>query len=423
MKNRREFVKGAGAFSAAIATAPSILKAQGAGRTFNIGIIGAGRRASAAFGNMQEAAAKIGHNIRMVAAHDYFLEEAKRRCQQFGCDEKFAFGGATGYKKLLENPDIDIVILGAPPAFRPVHLAAAIEAGKHIFAEKPIAVDPQGVRHVLETAAAAREKKLTLVTGTQRRHQGSYLRQALAFQQGQLGAIRGGTIYWCQARGSIRPRQPGATNAEYLANNWMNWAEMSGDHICEQHVHNIDVANWFIGRHPQAAVGVGARLRRPTGNQYDFFSVDYDYGDGLHVHSLSRQIPGCWGRVGELFSTDQAEVFGGGKADRYDGKEVSWEDVGVDENAYVNEHSALLDSVIHGKMLNEAEPTAYATATAIMGRLSAYTGQMVRMTDILSNQKSPFYDMNFKPSALDFEGSADVSLPPEDVAPIAGRDA
>jgi len=421
MQNRRDFIRNATAFSAMMAAAPSVLRAEGASRTFRIGIIGSGRRACAAFENMAEAAKKMGHSIKLVAAHDYFLEEAQRRCKQYGCDEKFAFGGGDGYKKLLEIPEIEIIITAAPPAFRPVHVAAAIQAGKHVFAEKPVAVDPQGVRSFLETAAAAKEKKLTLVTGTQRRHQGAYMRQALAFQKGQLGTIRGGTIYWCGGWGSVRPRKPGATNAQYMANNWMNWAEMSGDHIVEQHVHNIDVANWFIGRYPRTAVAVGARTRRHTGDQYDFFSTDFDYGEGLHIHSLCRQIPGCWDRVGELFSTELAEISGGGKAERYDGKAVEWEEVGNDGNPYVNEHAALLDSVINGKMLNQGESTAYATAAAIMGRLSAYTGQAVRMSDILTTKESAFYNMNFKPTPWDFEGAADVVLPEEEKAPRAGK--
>jgi len=421
MQNRRDFIKSASVFSAMMAAAPTISRAQGASRTFKVAIIGSGRRASAAFENMTAAAKKMGHAIQLVAAHDLFLEEAQRRCKQFGCDEKFAFGGGDGYKKMLEVPGIEIVILGAPPAFRPVHLDAAVKAGKHAFAEKPVAVDPQGVRHVLESAAAAKAKQLTLVTGTQRRHQGAYMRQAIALQKGQLGTIRGGTIYWCGGWGSVRPRKPGVTNAQYMANNWMNWAQMSGDHIVEQHVHNIDVANWFIGRSPRTAMAVGARIRRETGNQYDFFSVDFDYGDGLHIHSLCRQIPGCAGRVGELFSTEQAEISGGGKVSRYDGKEVAFEEVGNEGDPYVNEHSALLDSVISGKALNEGEATAYATATAVIGRLSAYTGQTVRMSDILTNKESEFYNMNFKPAALDFEGAADIELPAEGVVPLPGK--
>ena len=421
MHNRRDFIKSASVFSAMMAAAPTILRAQGAARTFKVAIIGSGRRASAAFDNMAEAARKMGHAIQLVAAHDYYLEEAQKRCKQFGCDEKFAFGGGDGYFKMLDVPGIEIVILGAPPTFRPRHLDACIKAGKHVFAEKPMAVDPQGVRLVLECAAAAKEKKLTLVTGTQRRHQGSYMAQALALQKGQLGTIRGGNIYWCGGWGSVRPRKPGATNAQYMTNNWMNWAQMSGDHIVEQHVHNIDVANWFIGRYPRTAMAVGARTRRQTGNQYDFFSVDFDYGDGLHIHSLARQIPDCAGRIGELFSTDVAEISGGGKVSRYDGKDVVLENLGNEGNPYVNEHAALLDSVINGKMLNEAEATALSTACAVIGRISAYTGQTVRLSDVLTNTKSPFYAMNFKPAAIDFEGAADVELPKEGEVPLPGK--
>lgn len=421
MQNRRDFIKSATVFSAMMAAAPTMIRAQGASRTFKIGIIGSGRRAAGAFENMTEAAKKMGHTIQLVAAHDYFLEEAQKTCKKFGCDEKFAFGGADGYKKLLAMPEVEIVILAAPPAFRPVHLDAAVQADKHIFAEKPIAVDPQGVRQVLLSAAAAKEKKLSLVTGTQRRHSGAYMKQAIALQKGQLGTIRGGNIYWCQGWGSVRPRKPGATNAQYMVNNWMNWAPMSGDHICEQHVHNIDVANWFIGRYPRTAMGVGARIRRHTGNQYDFFSVDFDYGEGLHIHSLSRQIPGCSDRMGELFSTDQAELSGGGKVSRYDGKDVVFEEVGNEGDPYVNEHSALLDSVINGKMINEGETIAYSTTAGIMGRLSAYTGQVVRMSDLLTNKESAFYNMNFKPAAMDFEGAADVELPEEELVPKPGK--
>jgi predicted dehydrogenase len=133
-----------------------------------------------------------------VATADFFLDQAQMAARKYGADEKFAFGGAASYKRLLET-DCELVILAAPPAFRPVHVAAAVAAGKHIFAEKPVAVDPPGLRQFLAAAASAKTKKLALVAGTQRRHQASYLRQALALQKGQLGKILGGTVYWCQA--------------------------------------------------------------------------------------------------------------------------------------------------------------------------------------------------------------------------------
>ncbi|MDD4869597.1 MAG: Gfo/Idh/MocA family oxidoreductase [Kiritimatiellae bacterium] len=421
MHNRREFIKKSAAFSAIMAMSSSFAIGQGTKRVFKVGMIGSGRRASAAFENLKEAAKSLNVEIKLVATHDLFLDVAQNAAKKYGCDEKYAFGGAAGYKKLLET-DCESVIMAAPPAFRPLHLEAAIKAGKHAFAEKPVAVDPPGIRKVLAAAAEAKVKKLALVAGTQRRHQGTYLCQALALQKGQLGKILGGAIYWCQARGSVRPRRPTDTNAGYMANNWMNWAEMSGDHIVEQHVHNIDIANWFIGHPPRMAIGVGARLRRPTGNQYDFFSVDLDYGDGLHIHSLSRQIPGCYARVGENFITDAAEIMGGGKIRRFDGKEVEYEPVGHEGNPYVNEHADMLKSILDGNVLNEGENVAMSTATAIIGRISAYTGQAVRMSDILITTESPFYNLAFKPSPLDFEGEKDIELPKENTAPIPGKD-
>lgn len=421
MQSRREFIKLSAALPVMLSAAPAIVTGQGAPRRFKVGLIGSGRRARAAFENLSSAAKSLGVEVQLTATHDFFLDQAQAAARKFGAEERFAFGGAAGYQNLLET-SCDLVILAAPPAFRPVHVAAAVAAGKHIFAEKPVAVDPPGIRQFLAAAEEAKTRNLSLVAGTQRRHQADYLRQALALERGQLGKILSGTIYWCQARGSIRPRRPADSNAGYMANNWMNWAEMSGDHIVEQHMHNIDVANWFIGRPPLTAIGAGARLRRPTGNQYDFFSVDYDYGDGVHVHSLSRQIPGCYDRIGEQFTTDEAEILGGGKVNRFDGKEVVFEDVGHQGDAYVLEHADLLKGILDGNVLNEGANVASSTATAIMGRISAYTGQIVRYADLLTRPESPFYNLAFKPAALDFEGSGDIELPVENQAPVPGKD-
>lgn len=421
MTSRREFIRLAASLPIVTAAAPAVVTGQGKPRLFKVGMIGSGRRARAAFENMRTAAQTLGVDVLLTATHDYFLDQAQSAAKQLGCDEKFAFGGGDGYRKLLDT-DCELVILAAPPAFRPVHVAAAVAAGKHIFAEKPAAVDPPGLRQFLAAAGSAKAKKLALVAGTQRRHQAGYLRQARALETGRLGRILGGAVYWCQARGSIRPRRATDTNAGYMANNWMNWAEMSGDHIVEQHMHNIDIANWFIGRPPLTAIGVGARLRRPTGNQYDFFSVDYDYGDGVHIHSLSRQIPGCYSRVGEYLTTDAAEIMGGGKVRRFDGKDVVFEDVGHEGDPYVLEHADLLKSILECNVLNEGEDVATSTATAIMGRISAYIGQIVRLSDLLTRAESPFYNLAFKPAAADFEGPEDIVLPEEGKPPLQGKD-
>jgi predicted dehydrogenase len=239
--------------------------------------------------------------------------------------------------------------------------------------------------------------------------------QALALQNGQLGTIRGGNIYWCGGWGSVRPRKPGASNAQYMCNNWMNWAQMSGDHIVEQHVHNIDIANWFLGRLPKTALGFGGRARRVSGNQYDFFSIDFDYGDGVHIHSMCRQISGTsGGGVSAHFRTPEYEISGGGKVQKVGEKEaLKLEGDFRDGNPYEIEHIHLLEGILSGKVVNEGENVAMSTACAIAGRMSAYTGQIIRLNELFDEKfkDSQFYSFACKPSWADFEGAGDVAMP------------
>jgi predicted dehydrogenase len=420
MQNRREFIKGSSVFAAMMAAAPTIVVGQGAARVFKVGLVGCGGRGTGAAGQIVEAAKALGHEAKIVAFADFFEDKAKGAAKKFGGDEKLAFGGANAYKKVMES-GCEIVILATPPAFRPIHFEAAVKAGKHVFAEKPVAVDGAGIRQFLAAAAEAKAKKLAVVAGTQRRHQAGYLKQAKALKEGKIGAVLGGAVYWNGTVPWTRMRRPEDTNASYLCNNWVNWTEMSGDHIVEQHVHNIDVANWFIGRFPKTATGFGGRARRKTGNQFDFFSIDFDYDDGVHIHSMCRQISGTSGRVSETFRTADAEISGGGKVTK-GGKDLQLDPAGEDGNPYVIEHKNLLKGILSGDVLNEGENVAMSTACAIIGRMSAYTGQTIRMSDILTNDKSEFFSMNCKPSALDFEASGDVVLPAEDVVAIPGKD-
>jgi predicted dehydrogenase len=192
---------------------------------------------------------------------------------------------------------------------------------------------------------------------------------------------------------------------------------MSGDHIVEQHVHNIDVANWFLGRPPVLALGFGGRARRQGGNQYDFFSIDLDYGEDVIVHSMCRQVNKCYNQISEQFVGTEGSVLGGGKLV---GKQVAvpeFEEKG--NNPYVQEHCDLIKSIRAGKPLNEARNLAESTTVAIMGRISAYTGQIVRWSDLTTNEKSPLYNLTLKPTALDFEQGT-VVAPPE-VIPIPGE--
>jgi len=263
------------------------------------------------------------------------------------------------------------VLIATSPNFRPVHFEAAIKAGKHVFMEKPVAVDPPGGRRIIAAGELAKSMGLAVVAGTQRRHQASYLRTQYAFERGAIGKIVGGCVWWCGGALWYRTQNPNESDADYMVRNWVSFTEMSGDHIVEQHVHNLDVANWYIGHPPESALGFGGRARRKTGNQFDFFSIDMDYGNGVHIHSMCRQINGTDGGVREFFRGCQ-------------------------------EHVDLLNSILRQKPLNEARNVAESTLTAIMGRISAYTGKLVRWTDITENKNSPWYNLTIKPTAEEF---------------------
>ena len=299
-----------------------------------------------------------------------------------------------------------------------MHLEAAIQAGKHAFMEKAAGVDPPGMRKIIEAGELAKQKGLAIVAGTQRRHQAKYRQNAHAIAQGAIGRITGGRVWWCGG-GSPDPlrRESGWSDAEYMVRNWYRFSQMSGDHIVEQHVHNLDVANWFIGRPPVLALGFGGRARRQGGNQYDFFSVDLDYGEDVIVHSMCRQVKGCFTRVSEQFIGTEGSVWGDGKLQ---GKQVAVPEFEEKGGPYVQEHRDLIRSIRAGKPLNEARNVAESTLVAIMGRISAYTGQIVRWSDLTKNSDSPWYNLTLTPTARDFE-SGTVVAPPENAIPLPGQ--
>ena len=374
-----------------------------------------------ALGNMMQAAAilreqGIDISVKPVAFADYFLSKAEFAAEKFGVDKKFAFGGANGYKKIMAMPEVDVVILTTPLNFRPIHTMAAVKAGKHVFAEKGVAVDAPGVRLMIEASRLAADKALTVVCGTQRRHQRGYLQVKKALDDGIISPILGGEVYWNSRVPWVRERTPEMSNKDYLCNNWLNFTELSGDHICEQHVHNIDVANWYIGRFPKTALAFGARTRRVSGNQYDFFSADLDYGDGVHIHSMCRQVSGCKDDVREFFRSANAIISTSHRAQvvrsATDNKKIALPGDYPDVNPYVQEHVDLLKSILGaGPYYNEGEACALSTACGIMIRLSAYTGQIVTMNDIIKTESSPFYKYACTPTPEDFEKDGDVPMP------------
>jgi predicted dehydrogenase len=417
---RRNFIKNVAVAGAAISALPLFnVRAQGAGRKFKIGLVGCGGRGNGAVENHIEAAKALGHEIEVYTVADFFPDRANGTAKKYNIPADRVFTGPTGYQQLMAQP-IDIVLLATPPVFRPTHLEAAIKAGKQIFIEKPVAVDPVGARKVMELGDVAKQKGLSIVAGTQRRHQGSYLRNQYAVANGAIGKIVGGTVSWCGGALWFKKRDAGESDASYLVRNWTSFAEMSGDHIVEQHVHNLDIANWFIGHTPQSALGFGGRARRQTGDQFDFFSIDFNYGDDCHIHSMCRQVNGTYGGVNEFFTGTEGNTFGGGRMTSAKLAALKVPEFKTHENPYVEEHIALLDSIVKGQPINAARTVAESTLTAIMGRISCYTGQLVRWSDLTTNEKSPWFNLKLSPSPADFE-SGSVVAPKDNVCPIPGE--
>lgn len=380
-----------------------------------VAVIGCGGRGTGAINNFRAAANILQHDIEVVALCDAFEDQAKKLAAAIKVDPSVCHWGFDSYQKAAAS-DAQFVLDASPPNFRPVHFDAMVEAGKHCFLEKPVAVDPVGVRQVLATAERAKTKKLGVVAGTMRRYDASFLRNKALINAGAIGPILGGAIYFNVGALWAKKRQPGWSDAEYLARNWLNFSQLSGDHVVEQHVHNIDVANWFIGRVPQSFLGYGARFHRLTGDQFDFFSTQLDYGDGVLIHSQCRQINGAYTRVGEFFRGSEGECLGNGKLT---GREVKIPEIKLQSNdPYTQEQVVLIKGALENNPPADAEACAEATLTAIGARISAYTGKLVRWSDIAENPKSEFYDLQMQPTAMDFV-TGKVVMPPE-VAPVPG---
>jgi predicted dehydrogenase len=321
--------------------------------------------------------------------------------------------GFEGFKKAMES-DADIIILATPPHFRPEHFAAAIEAKKHVFMEKPVAVDPVGARMIIASSKKSEALGLVVGTGTQRRHQRDYVATYKQIYEGAIGEILSANCYWNQKQLWYRKPQENWTEMEYMIRDWVNWSWLSGDHIVEQHVHNIDVINWFTGLHPVKSLGFGARQRRVTGDQYDFFSIDFEYENKIRVHSMCRQITGCTNNVSEYirgtegYSNCQNTIY------NMDGS-VKWQyEYPKDEEGkstdrvnispYDQEHIDMVTAIRENKPYTEAENTAISTMAAIMGRISAYSGKETSWDEMMgSNFKLGPKEYNMGPVDVDKE--------------------
>ncbi|OGG05599.1 MAG: oxidoreductase [Candidatus Glassbacteria bacterium RIFCSPLOWO2_12_FULL_58_11] len=396
-QNRREFFK-SGTLAAASALAGFSIIRNAYGQSadlIRVGLVGCGGRGTGAAENCLTSAP----NIKLVAMADLYKDHLDKSLKNLsdpnrkegalkGVEVKpdHCFVGFDACKKLLAT-DVDLVILATPPGFRPLHFEASVNAGKHIFTEKPVAVDPVGIRRFLAAGELAKQKGLAVVAGTQRRHDPAYLEMIKRIKDGQIGEVLAGRVYWNQGPIWKFERQAGWTDMEWQTRNWYYFDWICGDHIVEQHVHNLDVFNWVMGAHPVKALGSGGRQVRTApvyGNAYDHFTIDYEYPNGVHMLSMCRQWDNCDRQIGEYIvgskgtgdTLSERNILRGASAWRYRGEEV---------NPYVQEHTDLIASIRTGKPLNESQDVAESTMTAILGRQSCYTGKEITWEAIMAS--------------------------------------
>jgi predicted dehydrogenase len=409
--DRRDFLKVTAAIGAT-ALAANFAGAHAAGAdVIKVGLVGCGGRGRGAVKNILQAEEVINGKapkIEIVAVADVFKNRAEAAARDFANPNHKEYGpyaaqakitpdttfdGFDAYQKLLAA-GVDLVILATPPGFRPVHLEAAVKANKNVFCEKPVAVDATGIRKCYELAEESKKKNLAIVAGTQRRHQKGYIETVKQLQDGAIGKIVSARVAWNS--GGPEPiwfnkRQPNEPDTAYQLRNWYHYLWLCGDHIVEQHVHNLDVANWVLGEHPIRATGIGGRAARPGGaaadpNQYgqiwDHFAVEYEYKSGIRVFSYCRHIAASEPDVSET-------VFGSSGICRVNNYSINNKQVGGDDrDPYVQEHIDLLNSIRAGKPLNELKNVTDSTFTAILGRNAAYAERWLKWDDVLAADDS-----------------------------------
>ncbi|MFO1023142.1 MAG: Gfo/Idh/MocA family oxidoreductase [Planctomycetales bacterium] len=400
-KSRRDFLKQSGMLTAGVgalaALAPMPLAYAASDETIKVGLIGCGGRGTGAASQALSTAGPVKLVAMGDAFADHLQESLKNLTKKFeDRPERVAvapdrqFVGFDAYEKVIAS-DVDLVILATPPHFRPRHFKAAVAANKHVFFEKPIAVDGAGVRTVLEVTEEARKKKLSVVCGLQRHHEQAYLDSIKRIHDGAIGQILAARVYWNMGSLWMKPRQTNWSDMEWQLRNWLYFTWLSGDHINEQHVHNLDVANWAKQAHPVRCFGMGGRQVRTEpayGQIFDHHDVHYEYEDGSWIFSQCRQIPGCLNDVSEHFiGTKGFADLGGRKFEiRPHGKDgESWRYKGGKEDPYQTEHDDLFASVRKGDALNEGKWVAESTLTAIMGRMATYSGKEVTWEQALNS--------------------------------------
>lgn len=430
MPTRRHFVKVTSAAVlggvAATTELSSARAAQAMGdKEIKIAVIGCGGRGSDAAVQALSTKGKV----TLWAMADAFekriddsLERIKRNLERsWGSDaaerikstiqvpKERQFAGLDAFQHAI-NSGVDVVIHATPPGFRPHHVEAAIQAGKHLFTEKPLAVDAPGVRKVLAAGKMADEKGLCVGVGLQRHHDPAYVETVKRLQDGAIGDILLTRVYWnsgplwLRTRGDFyRTYGHEPTEMEYQVNNWYYFNWLCGDHIVEQHIHNIDVSNWVKQSHPISAQGAGGRERRTApdfGQIFDHHVVEFTYEDGSTMLSECRHMEGCWNQVAEFATGSRGRAnISGGRIATPDGE---WKYEGERADPYQLEHDRLFAAIREGKSYNEMEYGAHSTMTAIMGRMATYSGKMIEWDKAINSE------IDLSPSHYDFAAAPPV---------------
>jgi predicted dehydrogenase len=427
---RRHFVKQTSLVAGGLLAAPFLSRANyfsGADDTIKVALVGCGGRGTGAA--VQAILSK--QNVKLVAMADAFRDNLDRcyaaltkppaagsvnYAERVQVPEENKFTGFDGYLKAI--PLADVVILATPPGFRPLHFEEAIRQGKHVFMEKPVATDPAGVQKVLAAAELAKQKKLNVVVGLQRHYQNSY--RELYKQKDKIGDIVSAQAWWNNDGVWVRERKYNQTEMEYQMRNWYYFVWLCGDHITEQHVHNLDVVNWFKGGYPVKAQGMGGRQVRKGKNHGEIFDhhyVEFEYADGAVLNSQCRHIKGTMSRVDELLVGTKGKIeCGAGTITSNKGKVLFQFDMNTENNPYQLEHDELFAAIAKGEYkFADAENGAKSTMTSIMGRMATYSGQVIEWDKAINSNldlQPKVYDWNALPPVVpDEDGYYPIPVP------------
>ena len=398
--SRRDFLKTSAAITTALA-APAILPGNlfaGANSdTLRVGLVGCGGRGSGA----ADQALKADPNIVLTALGDAFpepLQDSLNNLKKAHPDKvkvtpDKCFTGLDAYQKVIDS-GVDVVLLASPPGFRPVHLEAAVKAGKHVFCEKPVATDAPGVRSVLESTRLAKEKNLSLVAGLCWRYEGARREFYKRIHDGAIGEIR--AVYATYYTGPVKPMPPadkrpaGMGDLEWQMRNWYNFVWLSGDGLVEQAVHSVDKIAWAMkDQMPLKAVAVGGRQTpNHEGNIYDHMSIVYEYPNDVRAFMGQRQISNCFSENADyLMGSDGVGKIPGWQAPVIRAKQT-WRYQGPKTDMYQQEHDELFASIRSGKPINDGLWMSQSTMMGIMGRMAAYTGQEISWEDALNSKET-----------------------------------